>query len=195
MGSPGKKYPKKRLKELLEHHGTLDQLAEVVGMSRSNLGRINNGGTSHQPTHLKLDAELHKIRQKKSKKKSKYHQLTTRDVEIIQALNKKFGEKAYEKLGVSENGFGLLIKRDVGGKVMKKTADLIEKASKLVDTKPKGWLLKAIMDQQKADASPVDVSQDVTNALVRIEAKINTALENQEKILKFQEEFNTAWLT
>ena len=142
--------------------------------------------------------------------KGKFHKLTTRDVEIIQMLNGKYGEKAYKKLGVSDSGFDLLKLRVVGSNITHKTAALLETAAakwlqdiKLDNRKikPKGWLLQKIMEQQRKDATSIDVSQDVTNALVRIEAKINTLLESQEKILNqqatmlaFQAEFNTAWM-
>ena len=63
MGYAGKPYSKHKFKKMLAYFdGSYALMGEALEMTPSNLSRIYNGGTSHAPTHAKLDEAYEKMK-------------------------------------------------------------------------------------------------------------------------------------
>ncbi len=199
MGSAGKVYPKSRMRDLLSHFGTIDKVAGAVRLNRGTVSRIAAGNTTHAPTRDKLNKVLTRIRAARRKKKakakngnSKYHCLTKEDVSVLKALVEKFEDKAYKKLGVSPEGFKLIIAGGVGKNVMKKTQVAIEKAKKFVfdevagDVNDNGSKVEFGFLLKKLRQEPVQEDDTLNSILARIEGKINALIDDRLARLETQ---------
>ena len=198
MGAVGKKYPKTRMRVLMNKYGTYDKIAEAVGLTAGTVRRIADGNTTHAPTRAKLNVIWTRIKKKAKKKKAKkaevsgngtaesrFHQLTEKDVHTLQGLVETFGEDANTKLGVSPEGFKLMLGKGVGGNVMRDTGAKILSAEKLVPAKKDetfGRLLNVLKSKKEQQPPPNDgVIETKIDAIgtqvMENTAKLNTLLE------------------